>query len=151
MRIDHHIRQWIPSLVPLTRRPLLARALDLADRAIGWPIPEFRSLPPNRMRVRVGVGNRVLANQANYLETGAHMWMRLFGLGLARPDSDVLDVGSGCGRMARPLRSEMVFTGTYVGVDVDREMVAWCQQHLADERFSFVRADAYNRLYNPTG
>ncbi|MGH3992327.1 MAG: class I SAM-dependent methyltransferase, partial [Pseudonocardiaceae bacterium] len=58
---------------------------------------------------------------------------------------------SGCGRLALALRNADVFEGTYTGIDVDREMVEWCNDNLGDARFRFLHADIYNELYNPGG
>jgi SAM-dependent methyltransferase len=143
-------RQAVVSSVFLSRRPLLMGVLDLVDRAVSLPFPEFRALPPNRLRIRAGVGNRFLFNQAHYLEYGARTVLDLLSRGLLERRSSVLDVGCGCGRLAHALRRYR-FEGDYVGVDVDPEMVEWCRGNLAGRRFRFVHADVYSSVYNPNG
>lgn len=66
-----------------------------------------------------------------------------------RDQLDVLDVGCGTGRLslaAAPLLGE---NGRYVGIDVNRDDVAFCQSHYADPRASFVHLTHSNRSYAP--
>lgn len=108
-------------------------------------------MPPNRFRIRVGVGNRLLFNQPQFLTHGADLAIRIFGLGLARCDSNIVEIGAGCGRLAFTLKHADAFVGGYTGTDVDKEMIDWCDEHLGDNRFRFLHSDVYNALYNPTG
>jgi SAM-dependent methyltransferase len=68
------------------------------------------------------------------------------------PDHRVLDIGCGCGRVAIPL-SAYLEGGSYSGIDIRRDGVDWCKQHLSPDHpnFSFQLADVYNRHYNPGG
>jgi SAM-dependent methyltransferase len=68
-----------------------------------------------------------------------------------KPEESVLDVGSGIGRVAIPLTSYL--TGRYEGLDIVRDAVAWCSDHITPRfpHFRFQRADVYNKLYNPEG
>jgi SAM-dependent methyltransferase len=143
-------RRLLPSLAVLSRRRAFAAPLDLADRVISWPFQEFRGLPPNRFRIRVGVRNRVLFNQAFFLRVGANTAIRIFALGLADYESRIVDLGCGCGRLAIALQRAR-FRGRYVGIDVDREMIDWCNENLGDSAFRFVHANTYNKIYNPAG
>jgi SAM-dependent methyltransferase len=124
--------------------------VDAVDRVIGLPFREFRDLPPNRMRIRVGVGNRLVFNHAAYLEYGASAVIDRLANGTLRMTSRVMDIGCGCGRMAHALRRHG-FRGTYDGVDVDREMVAWCAENFPGDGFRFHFADIYSKVYNPGG
>jgi SAM-dependent methyltransferase len=58
----------------------------------------------------------------------------------------VFDFGCGCGRQARQLMQQSVRPEQYVGVDIHRGMVAWCQTHLAaiDPNFQFLHHNVYN-------
>jgi ubiquinone/menaquinone biosynthesis C-methylase UbiE len=68
-------------------------------------------------------------------------WMFVFSKGIANMHSDILDVGVGCGRWAHWLRDYNFrgrrFAGSYVGVDIDEEAIAWCRQHYDADRFRF--------------
>lgn len=128
--------------------------LDWIDRLLSSPFREARRLPPNRFRIRVGVGNRVLFNQFHHLLLPINFWFHVFSRGYASFDSQILDIGCGCGRFAMPLRDydlyDSRFTGRYTGLDLDREMIDWCRRHF-DQRFDFVCLNHYSRVYNPTG
>jgi SAM-dependent methyltransferase len=63
----------------------------------------------------------------------------------------VFDFGCGCGRVARQLLQQSVRPTRYVGVDLHKGMVEWCQHNLAAEGFEFVHHDVYNVRFNPTG
>jgi hypothetical protein len=56
------IRRAVPSTAVISRQRFVAPLLDLSDQLVAGPFPEFRDLPPNRFRVRVGVRNRILFN-----------------------------------------------------------------------------------------
>ena len=73
-------------------------------------------------------------------------------LGGLRPDHRVLDVGSGCGRMAVPL-TQFLLGGTYDGVEIIRESVRWSRRAITRRfpNFHFQHADVANRAYNPEG
>ena len=69
----------------------------------------------------------------------------------ARPGSTVLDIGCGCGKLARFLHLNP--TLRYVGVDIFQPAILWCRRafaHAAD-RFRFEHFDGYSALYNPGG
>jgi len=68
------------------------------------------------------------------------------------PDPTVLDIGCGSGKLARLLYLHP--TLRYVGVDVFRPSILWCQSNfagLAGDRFRFVHYDGTSQVYNPTG
>lgn len=55
--------------------------------------------------------------------------------------SDVVELGCGCGRLARPLRDppwSLWFMGTYVGVDIDHEAIKYCRSHFPEDKFQFI-------------
>jgi SAM-dependent methyltransferase len=76
----------------------------------------------------------------------------LISQGLA-PTHRVLEVGCGIGRMALPLTRHLRNGGTYTGIDITTEKVAYCTRtvtHVAPH-FRFVHADIYSKYYNPSG
>jgi SAM-dependent methyltransferase len=149
-RVDRIARRLVPSLPVLTRNRVAMAAFDVIDRATSLPFPEFRSLPPNRLRIRVGVGSRILFNQAAFLEYGAGTVVDALKDGRIGLDSSVVDIGCGCGRFAHALR-RFGFHGTYDGIDVDRELVAWCASFFEQETYRFHLANVYSEVYNPQG
>jgi len=72
--------------------------------------------------------------------------------GLERSDI-ILDVGSGQGRMARPLIDYLSLgEGEYHGIEIVKDGVDFCRKAYAKERnFSFYHIPVYNSRYNPTG
>jgi SAM-dependent methyltransferase len=144
-------RKVVPSTARLTYNPLFGRALDIADRPVRLLYREFAKLPPNRMRVRVGVGNRLVFNHVEYLVSAKNLWLVAFARGLCRLDSTIVELGCGCGRSASHLRDLEFggerFAGRYYGVDIDAEMVAWCRANF-DDRFTFLEATGRSRTYS---
>lgn len=155
LSFDRAIRKVFPSTSKLTFNPLfkaMVNATDVVPRLV-WP--EFRDLPPNHLRIRIGVGNRIFNNQTHFLVHARDFWMFVFTEGLANARSNVLDIGSGCGRWAHWLRDYNFrgrrFTGTYVGIDIDGEAIAWCEQNYDKERFRFHHSTHASVSYNQKG
>jgi SAM-dependent methyltransferase len=153
--IDRVVRKAVPSLAKLSHNRLAMLPVDSLSYLANAPFEELRSLPPNRLRVRVGVGNRIIANGLMTRYGYENFWYYLFATGAVRLDSNVLDVGSGVGGSAIFLRElnyyDNRFTGRYTGIDVDREMIEWCRANYPAEHFTFEWANVYSKVYNPTG
>ena len=81
-------------------------------------------------------------------------FLRLFvdQCGLA-PNHRVLDIGCGIGRMAIPLTTYLSPQGTYVGFDIVKDGINWCNERIASQfaNFRFVHSDIYNSSYNEAG
>lgn len=62
-----------------------------------------------------------------------------------------LDFGCGCGRSARRIMQQQPRPERYIGVDLHRGMVQWCQENLAPraEGFEFIHHDVYSPCLNP--
>jgi SAM-dependent methyltransferase len=150
---NHTIRRFLPAAPALSRVRALMFPLDLIDRLLCMPYQEFRALPPNRLRIRAGGGNRLLFNAAQFRNFPIAFWLDALERGLVRLDSSIVDLGCGCGRFALTVRDlffhDRRFTGQYFGVDVDDEMLDWCKAHFPVEHFSFHKVDTYSRTYNP--
>lgn len=139
-------RRIVPSTSLLSHNTffkMLVNTGDLLPRLI-WP--EFRKLPPNHLRIRIGVGNRFFSNQTFYLQVAESFWLHYMGSGEVKEDSVIVDIGCGCGRFAHHLRDyryqESRFTGRYIGIDIDPEMLDWCRNHFDADRFQFERSPA---------
>ncbi|MGH7487554.1 MAG: class I SAM-dependent methyltransferase, partial [bacterium] len=65
----------------------------------------------------------------------------------------VFDWGCGCGRIARQLLQQRHRPRKYVGVDLHRGMVQWCQRHLSSlsPDFEFHHHDIFHVGLNPGG
>jgi SAM-dependent methyltransferase len=69
------------------------------------------------------------------------------------PDCRVLDIGCGCGRVARALYRHP-YVSAYVGFDVIRENIEWCTTFVEPASRGVCRFhhyDLYSREYNPNG
>jgi len=94
-------------------------------------------LPPLVYRTLVcGPGS-----EAGFESVGRQLVGMLKGHKMLGDGIDFLDVGCGCGRLARFLKDEPL--RSYEGFDRHPEMVAWCNQVLAplDSRFRFQHVD----------
>lgn len=65
---------------------------------------------------------------------------------------NVLEIGCGVGRDAIPLASKLQ-GGKYVGVDIMKEHIEWCQNHITRRYpdFEFLYVDVRSDDYNPNG
>ena len=99
--------------------------------------------PPKEFLERVGGGTEVGLEFLDYF----------LDYGRLAEDDSVVDLGCGTGRMAIPLQKVLASGGRYVGIDVDKELIHWCQKNVQDRdrRFEFFHVKAKNDLYNPRG
>ena len=114
---------------------------DLLDRILG----RREDLVPPRRLDFVG-GHRFKAIGDEY--------QRYFvDLGGLQPHHQVLDIGCGIGRMARPLTAYLDDQGAYEGIDVDARGIDWCKRNISPRfpNFRFQRLDVRNQRYNPRG
>jgi SAM-dependent methyltransferase len=69
------------------------------------------------------------------------------------PDAfrQVFDFGCGCGRLARQMIQQRPQPAHYVGTDLHRGMIEWCQRNLSSiaPNFEFFHHDVYNYHFNP--
>jgi SAM-dependent methyltransferase len=67
----------------------------------------------------------------------------------------VFDFGCGCGRNARQLMLQNPPPDKYLGIDISRPLIEWCQANLAplNKNFQFLHHDVYspNPCYVPPG
>jgi SAM-dependent methyltransferase len=106
-------------------------------------------VPPRDIQLWVGKFER----DADFIATGrwtVDLMVELAGL---TPEHAVLDGGCGCGRVARALTEFLSPAGRYLGFDVGREPIEWCQKQISTRfpAFVFVHADVLNPVYNPEG
>ena len=127
-----------PPMLHRAATALKLRCADAADRLRGRHDP---LVPPRRLQF-VGAGD--------FVATGDEFLGHLTQLAGLTPACDVVDIGCGIGRIARPLAAYLT-TGTYAGFDVDPRGIAWCAQRYPADRFSFTLADLHNARYNPAG
>jgi ubiquinone/menaquinone biosynthesis C-methylase UbiE len=66
-----------------------------------------------------------------------------------QPDSHVLDIGCGIGRVARPMAGFLNENGSYNGFDIVKDGIDWCSVAYKDfSNFHFQHIPLQNDLYN---
>jgi SAM-dependent methyltransferase len=150
MNKDKFLRKLVPSIPVLARTPV-ATFLDIADYFIKKNHPDWSKLPPASLRMRIGVGNKILRNHQQFIDSGNGIIEELSGKGYLDPGSHVLELGCGCGRNAIAFSNYLIKGGTYKGQDVDLEMISWCQENLQKDDVTFHHVDIFSKVYNPDG
>ncbi len=89
----------------------------------------------------------------DYRAIGAEFLGHFVRLADLQPQERVLDIGCGIGRMAVPLTQYLSDAGSYMGVDIVAEGIAWCERTISAcyENFRFQHLDLRHPLYNPAG
>lgn len=74
--------------------------------------------------------------------------MNMAGL---RPDHDVLDIGCGCGRVARYLCDYLEPSSRYEGFDIMPGLIDWCHENImpAHPNFGFTTTPLHTTPYRP--
>jgi SAM-dependent methyltransferase len=103
------------------------------------------------MRRFVGEARWDIGGQ-DFRNNGRHFVEKLTDAGL-KDSSRILDIGSGCGRIAIPLTRILDPSGSYNGMELSEPLVKWCASHITPKfpNFAFVQCDIKNPLYNPAG
>ncbi len=106
-------------------------------------------LPPAAMRALVGAPEA--AEYDNDVPGGTFGTLAFGPLEPGEAYRRVFDFGCGCGRLARQLLKQEPPPDRLVGVDANREMVAWCDAHLhrAGVETRYLHHDVRSTLYAP--
>jgi SAM-dependent methyltransferase len=153
--VDRFVRKFVPSVAKVTYNPVLKVVVDFPDRFFGLFFAGLRKLPPNHLRMRIGVSNHIFRNQAWYINAAKDFWFFVMSRGWVDMDSTIVDIGCGCGKFAHHLRdyefNGSAFQGKYIGIDIDQEMLDWCGHHFDHERFEFYQSTHASKVYNENG
>ena len=89
----------------------------------------------------------------DFAEVGRSLLNQLSTFAELSTSSDVLDVGCGTGRLAKPLAEFLSSTANYVGFDVSLPAIISCRRRIGKKHpnFCFIKADIANHEYNPLG
>jgi SAM-dependent methyltransferase len=152
--LDRFLRRFIPSTAQVSRFPPIKWLGRLNDAWLRLVFPETADLPPNHLRLRVGVRNRIFFNHILCFRSGYNFWLYCFAKGLCRLDSQIVEIGCGYGRKPAHLRNFTLagerFTGRYVGIDIDPELLDYARSHFPPERFEFLQTTQGSRTYAGT-
>src|SRR5216684_5935006 len=147
-KYDRIFRKFVPSVAKFSYNPFFMRAGDAIARVLALPFSELRELPPNHLRIRIGAGNRIFNGHVNFIEVSSRCWLTFLSRNYCNSSSDVVELGCGCGRVARALKDPW-FEGTYVGVDIDSEMLEYCRHNFPAGRFEFFLSPHKSTTYSP--
>jgi SAM-dependent methyltransferase len=113
--------------------------IDRRGSGVGAPVPP---------RTKVFTGS-----VEGFERSGVRLVERLVELAALRPDSRILDIGSGMGRLAVALIPYLDEEGSYEGLDVVPDGIAWCTENITTSfpNVHFTLADVFNKEYNPGG
>jgi SAM-dependent methyltransferase len=69
------------------------------------------------------------------------------------PDSHILEVGSGVGRDAIMLTDKLSPKGQYIGVEIIKPSIEWCNKNITPKfpNFTFEYLDIESQIHNPKG
>jgi SAM-dependent methyltransferase len=115
---------------------------DVIEGIVGRPT----GMVPPRSKMFVG-------SVGDFESSGELLVRRLIEVAGLTPESSVLDIGSGIGRLAVALTSSMAPEGRYEGIDIVPSGVHWCSESITPRypTFRFTLADVFNGEYNPNG
>jgi SAM-dependent methyltransferase len=132
----------IPRPLRWTLRWVYFLPLELADRMLG----QREEMTPPLTQVFTG-------SAEGFRRSGETLVQRLVDLADLAPESKLLDIGSGMGRLAVPLTRFLDSNGLYVGLDIVPSGIKWCTENISSKHpnFQFTLADVYNSEYHPKG
>ena len=121
------------------------RGRIIARRLFYLPADLFRKrdpLTPPKGMIFIGSGD--------FRERGKEQLEAVIKYTSLRPDANVLDVGSGIGRLAVAMTDYLVSAGSFDGFDVVKDGVLWCEKNITKRfpNFRFKHVDLKNDLYN---
>jgi|CXWL01.1.fsa_nt_gi cyclopropane fatty-acyl-phospholipid synthase-like methyltransferase len=127
---------------PVSDVPWAHEAADALRQSLLNEPPQ--PLPPLPMMRTIGSPSEqhYLVNMRNYVAD-------LIAEALLHPSSHILDIGSGCGRVATAFTRYLNESGSYLGLDVWDEGVQWCTENISSDRpnFQFRTVSASNNYY----
>ena len=131
----------LPPGLRLAARRLVYAPIDAWDRLTG----RRAELTPPRGMIYTGSGD--------FIRQGRRFLNFFIEYGGLEPRHDVLDIGSGIGRMAIPLTDFLEPTARYEGFDVVQSGVRWCVKHISRRypNFRFRYIPLKNDLYTADG
>lgn len=155
--VERLARRFVPSLARLSYNPIFKMVVNGVGMIPAVFIRELRGLPPNHLRIRVGVGNRIFFNHFQFINAARDFWYNAFAAGTVKFDSNIVDIGCGCGRFAHHLRDYSFgsngerYTGMYTGIDIDEELLAWDRSHFPPDNFQFLKSSDRSSVYSSSG
>lgn len=151
------LRRWL-----LKQQWFNGRVLPAIPRPVRWFLRRLYFLPADLLERFLGGRDPLIPPRSeiftgsvdDFAVSGRALRERLIAFAGLTPDSRVLDIGSGMGRLAVALTGYLDSTrGSYEGLDIVPAGVASCQERISSRypNFRFTLADVYNKEYQPGG
>ncbi|WP_445454224.1 class I SAM-dependent methyltransferase [Flavobacterium sp. 25HG05S-40] len=133
--------------------PILRKTFYVLPVSVRYTIRRILYLPEDVFRKRNAMmppKGMIFTGSGNYIEIGAQFFTYFKKYGALTPESAVLDIGSGIGRMAVPFTTFLSEKGRYEGFDIVKKGVDWCQNNISKRfpNFTFKLIPLKNDLYN---
>ncbi len=120
----------------------------LVRRLYYFPIDVLESIQGERQPL-VPPKGKMFIGPGDFIKIGDEFLKNFTTYCNLRPESKILDVGCGIGRIARPLASYLNPAGSYHGFDIVKEGIDWCVKNYKDfSNFHFKYIALKNDLYN---
>lgn len=123
--------------MPVSMRYLLRKIIYFPQDILSKRNP----LVPPKGKIFIGSGD--------FLRIGNQFFQYFKKYGNITPDSAVLDIGCGIGRMAVPFTSYLSPNGKYEGFDIVKSGIEWCTKNISSRypNFQFKLIPLQNDLY----
>lgn len=138
MNVSRKLYYALPPSFRFLARRVYYLPVDLYDTLLHKKNP---MIPPRGM-VFIGSGD--------FEKQGLHLLDLVVRHAGLKPDSKILDVGCGIGRLAVPLTNYLTAEGGYEGFDIVKKGIDWCNRKITVRfpNFHFLWIDLKNDLYN---
>jgi SAM-dependent methyltransferase len=156
LALSYGARKWL-----LRQSWFTSKLLPALPRPIRWALRKLYFLPLDLVERLAGRRSDLVPPMSSiftgsvddFQETGRTLVAHLVDLECLAPDSRVLDVGSGMGRLAVALIEYRGERGAYEGLEIVPSGVKWCTERITPTHptYRFTLADIYNKEYNPDG
>src|SRR4029450_5706844 len=149
-------RSWL-----LKQQWFTSRLLPALPRSLRWRLGKLYFLPSDLIERVLNDPDELVPPRSSiftgsvddFRSSGEALVRRLADSGRLTPDSKVLDIGSGMGRVAVALISYRDGSGSYHGLDIVPSGIRWCSENITPKHpnYTFTLADIFNKEYNPAG
>ena len=141
-------QEWFNSVL----MPAIPRRVRWSLRRLYFLLPDMIESALGKSDELIPPKSKIFVGTVDFKEGAQEGIDRLIRMDVIAPESRVLDIGCGIGRLAIPL-TRYLKSGSYDGLDIVPSGIDWCNEHIAGKypNFHFTLADVFNKEYNPGG
>ena len=141
LRVDSYARSLAPDLIG---KYGLVESEDIFY--CSKPSADMPPIPPRNLRF---MGE----NDEEFLEVGNKIVKALKDFTGLSEKSQVLDIGSGYGRLEHAMIRDKKINVNYTGLEILKKHLEWCKRNIENfnDKYKFVHLDIANDRYNPGG